>query len=193
MLFRSGILALMSTTASAMHYRFGVPQFTEIDIPAVPVGDRFTLDLREIFPDVTTPSGATIVRPLIDEAHVDDAKDALIINVKNDSPGKFVGELAVRAIFDDGSHHDVAKISGSHSGNYEIGVDLLVNADKKPIAIGSVQWQLVRLIKDDIYTASGNLQVNDELEFSGNLIRVASQPDMAAILTRTGKIGRAHV
>jgi hypothetical protein len=54
------------------------------------------------------------------------------------------------------------------------------------LAIGSLRWQLVRLISTAELDGSGTFSESDPLEFAGNVLRISPPPQMAATLTRTG-------
>ena len=52
-----GIIATTSVTGTAASYHFGVPQFSSIVLPRIPVGDTYRLDLSEVLPPAFTPWG----------------------------------------------------------------------------------------------------------------------------------------
>jgi hypothetical protein len=113
--------------------------------------------------------------------------DEMTINFENANPGEFVGEIAVRAVFDNGYHVDIKKINGATASPVKIKQADLLTEDGHPFAFGSVRWELVRLISRDSISASGQaIKDNDPLEFEANIARPQIKADMAAMLTRTG-------
>jgi hypothetical protein len=82
-------------------------------------------------------------------------------------------------VLSDGSTRDVRTFGGDVSGEQTI-------APPADIAIGSVRWQLVRLVPAQQLQPNGNFSATQPREFAGNAVRIAPRADMAAVLTRTG-------
>jgi VCBS repeat-containing protein len=176
-----GIVATMSTTGTAASYHFGVPQFADIDIPTA--NEPPVINTSAKLPPVVTPYGNVVV-PNITDASVSEA-GIFTITIDNENPGELLGKgIVLRALFADGSHQDIKKFSGDTNGVVVISAsDLNTVAENgqesKAFAVGSVGWQLVRVIPG--YLAGG-----DDIEFAGNTLRLTPKADMAATLTRTG-------
>ena len=169
-----GIVASMATTGSAASYHFGVPQFAKIDIPTINTAGE--VNTSTVLPPVVTPYG-TVVLPDITGLTVSDS-GVFTITIDN-SAGQFTGDIKLRALFADGSHADVQTVDGGFSGIITVDTANLTTRDGKAFAVGSVSWQLVRIIP-------GFLPGDKAIEFAGNTARITPKADMAATLTRTG-------
>ena len=171
-----GIVATMATTGSAASYHFGVPQFAKIDMPTV--YEKPEINTSKSLPTVVTPYGNVVI-PSIKTINVDD-QGVFTITIDNNNPGKFTGEIKLRALFADGTHEDVQDLAGdAASGAITIDTANLKTKDGKAFAVGSVLWQFVRIIP-------GFLPGDSDIEFAGNTARITPKADMAATLTRTG-------
>ena len=160
-----GILMSSAGSLSAGSYRFGVPQFAEIPLPRVPVGDTYTLEVSALLPPVVTPYGNVTVANLAG-ATIDAATGDLLFDVVNASPGVFGGSLVVRALFGDRTFRDVATIAGDFTGSLRV-------SPPSDLAIGSAVWQLVRQVATSVITASGLFSVR--ILSSSAAIRSASR------------------
>jgi hypothetical protein len=165
---------------------FGVPQFADITMPQVPAGETCNLNLMAVLPPVATPWG-NIILPEITAAAIDDS-GTFKITIDNPVPVKykFKGELELRALFANGTYVDVKTFAGDSNGVFDIAQTDFKSANGEAVALGSVRWQLVRVITTKELSGSGHLTGKEPLEYAGNTIRIAAKPDMAATLTRTG-------
>lgn len=137
-----GIIAGMATTGTASSYHFGVPQFAKITIPTA--NEPPVINTSAQLPPVVTPYGNVVV-PNITNAAVSDA-GIVTITVVNNNPGQLVGKIMLRALLANGSHVDVQEIGGRTSGEVIVDTSNLKTQDGKIFAVGSVSWQLVRII-----------------------------------------------
>jgi len=172
-----GIIASAATSASAGSYHFGVPQFVDIPLPQIAPGDRYELNLPDMLPPAQTPWGSVVI-PNIATANVDDS-GAFKITLNNPDPGPFAGKLTLRMIFANGATQDVLELPGTASGEITV-------TPPAGIAIGSVRWQVVRLIPTSQLNGSGSFTDGRPLEFAGNVLRIEPKPHMAAVLARSG-------
>jgi len=156
-------------------YHFGVPQFAKINIPTV--NEPPVINTSAKLPPVVTPYGNVVV-PNITDASAD-GTGTVTITVDNPNPGWQSGQIMLRALLADGSHIDVQEFGGTASGAITVDTANLKTQDGKAFAVGSVSWQLVRIIP-------GYLPGDAPIEFAGNTARITPKADMAATLTRTG-------
>ncbi|WP_168921806.1 tandem-95 repeat protein [Polaromonas vacuolata] len=173
-----GILASQSSAISGGSYKFGVPQFSQnIVIPTIAVGDTFTLNLQDFMPPVASPYG-NVVLPNVSDASVNDAGE-MHISIDNPNPGQFTGSIVLRMRLPDGSTQDVQTFAGDKTGD-------VIITPPPGIAVGSVGWQLVRLVPQEVFTGSGELSGEPPAEFAGNTLRISPKPLMVQVLNRTG-------
>jgi predicted chitinase len=121
---------------------------------------------------------------------VDTGSGQITFSYTPDASSRFPGKIAVRALFADGTHFDVKVVDGAGFGiiTLDRSEQRYVDAQgqQRNLAVGSVRWQLVRLIPTDVITSSGRPSGGAPLEFGGSAVRIPPKPDMAAVLTRTG-------
>jgi len=171
-----GIIAGMATMGTASSYHFGVPQFAKIDIPTV--NEQPVINTSAKLPPVVTPYGNVVV-PNITNAAVSD-EGAVTITFENNNPGQLAGRIKLRALFANGTHIDLPEeIGGENTAPLTVDTSNLKTKDGKVFAVGSVSWQLVRII-------DGHVLGDAPIEFAGNTARISPKADMAATLTRTG-------
>ena len=169
-----GIIASMATTGTASSYHFGVPQFAPITIPTA--NEPPVINTSNKLPTAVTPYGNVVV-PNITNAAVSDG--GIVTLIVDNNPGPLAGQIMLRALLANGSHIDVQEIGGTASGAITVDTSKLKTQDGKVFAVGSVSWQLVRIIP-------GYLPGDAPIEFAGNTARITPKADMAATLTRTG-------
>jgi YD repeat-containing protein len=178
-----GILASQATSILTGGYRFGVPTFAEIELPKSESNSTVRIDTRSVLPSTPSPFG-NVSLPNISNAVVNN-NGQIVFTVPAAAPNPnaparaTAGQLVVRAVLGNGSYRDVLTLPGSTTGE-------IVVAAPDDLAIGSVGWQLVRLIPTDTVGGDGELIRGEPLEFPGNQVWLDAIPGMAAILTRTG-------
>ena len=171
-----GIIASMATTGTASSYHFGVPQFADIAIPTA--NEPPVINVSAQLPPVVTPFG-TVVVPNLTGANVSDDGVVTLTAAASD-PGQVPGKaVKLRALLADGSHIDVQEVDTTTGNTITVDTVKLKTQDGKAFAVGSVGWQLVRIIP-------GYLAGDDDIEFAGSTVRMTPKADMAATLTRTG-------
>jgi hypothetical protein len=173
-----GIVASAADSATVGEYHFGIPQFVDVPLPNVPADATYQLDLGEVLPPTPTPWGNVVV-PNLTAAETEPGSNAVKLTIANSNPDRFVGKLVLRALFDNGSSLDVQTFAGDTQG-------VVTVTPPENLAIGSLRWQLVRLISTAELDGSGTFSDSDPLEFAGNVLRISPPPQMAATLTRTG-------
>jgi hypothetical protein len=179
-----GILASQATNLVAGRYAFGVPKFADIKLPHSGLNDNFKLDTGSVLPPVGSPLG-DITRPYISSTEVS-SEGQIVFTVQAPDPDQIeqniqsLGQLVVRAVLADGKYRDILKLPGNTTGQ------IIVTAPDD-LAIGSVRWQLVRLIPTDTIGGDGTLlDLGEPLEVESNQVWLAAKPGMAAVLTKTG-------
>jgi hypothetical protein len=177
-----GILAGSAGTLSAGRYNFGQPQFADI-----PFAQRQSneIDTSALLPPVDTPYGK-VPSPNLAGAYFDEPSQTLTLYRSGASPTNFESTVVVRAIFSDGSTKDIYKMPGAFSAPLKITASDLERAELSNVALGSLRFQIVRLINTDTWSSSGRRVENPPIEIAGNTISLTPTPDMAAVLTRTG-------
>ncbi|WP_162084669.1 tandem-95 repeat protein [Sulfuriferula nivalis] len=168
-------IMLSSSSINVSAYHFGVPQFSTITIPP---GVPYTLNLGDILPPVAAPNGGSVSSPNITTASVDSSGN-LNFTLDNASPGQYVGTLALRAIYSDGTYYQLPNTFAGAAASISV-------APPAGIAVGSVSWQVVRLISTSQYTGDGSLTDSPPMEFAGNTVNFTPALYIAATLTRTG-------
>jgi len=171
-----GIVATMATTGTASSYHFGVPQFANITTPTA--NELPVINISAQLPPVVTPYGNIVVVPNITDASAT-GTGIVTITVGNNNPGQLTGKIMLRALFANGTHIDVQELGGATSGVVTVDTSNLKTKDGKAFAVGSVNWQLVRIIP-------GYLPGDAPIEFAGSTASITAKTDMAATLTRTG-------
>jgi hypothetical protein len=178
-----GALATQAIGLVAGRYAFGVPTFAEIELPRSESNSTLRVDTRSVLPSAPSPFGIVSL-PNISNAVVNQ-NGQIVFTVPaaapnpNPSAGTTTGQLVVRAVLGNGRYRDVVTLPGSTTG------EIVVSAPDD-LAIGSVGWQLVRLIPTDTVGADGEPIRGEPLEFAGNRVWLDPIPGMAAVLTRTG-------
>ncbi|MFN0318260.1 MAG: Ig-like domain-containing protein, partial [Burkholderiales bacterium] len=190
----SGILSSLATPAHLTRWILGVPQAAEVVVQADPAMNT-RVNLETALPALPTPYG-NLVLPNIEESGIEYLASGgeVKITFTNDNPGEFVGKIAVRVLFPDGTHQDLKTIEGDASGSVSV-------SPPANIAIGGVRWQLVRKLPADHPNLPPAHRGGEPVEFGGNSARLSPEPDMAAVLTRTGVtflrqnkvVGEAHL
>lgn len=170
----TGIIAATAQVVNTVRYFLGVP--TQIG-QLIDPNKNTQVSLGENLPPAATPNG--VAKPVnISAASYDATTKKVVLKVSNDDPGTFVGTLAVRMRFIDGSYQDIVSVAGNTNGNIEFSVP-------PHIALGTVNWQIVRLVPTTNVSPSGVVTQGTPLEFTGNLTNLSPPHDIMAALTRT--------
>ncbi|MDB5857580.1 MAG: hypothetical protein JWQ76_1269, partial [Ramlibacter sp.] len=177
-----GILASMAGVTGGT-YRFGVPQFADIDMQTV---QNNRIVVSDLLPQPATPWGNISITQ-ITGASYDSAAGALKLTVTTPPATNPVaqalrtaGTVVLRATFADGRTRDIQTFPAG-----TLGSEVMVTPPAG-LPIAGIQWSLVRQIPTDQIDGSGQLVKGQPIEFEGNGVKVAPAPDIAAVLTRTG-------
>ena len=173
----AGIIQSQAIPVHVIRWKFGIPQATDVIMTRSPdQGIRFDLDAA--LPAAQTPWGKVSL-PNITQAEFAAISGNLLLTLDNPTPGEFVGTIAVRALFPDGSHLDVQTLPGGVNG-------IIAVTTPPTLAVASVRWQLVRQIPTDQPNVPSRFLGGEPIEFGGNSVSIRPEPDMAAVLSRTG-------
>ncbi|MBK6595649.1 MAG: hypothetical protein IPG23_24790, partial [Burkholderiales bacterium] len=154
--------------------------FSDVTLTPSP-GASVSVDLSAALPPVTTPWGNVVLPNLTGADYIQTTPTTgrLRFTVETTDPGQFAGKIIVRALFDDGRTQDIQPQASGIAGT----LDVIVPQN---ITIGTVGWQLVRLISTDQINGQGGITQGEPIEFAGNVMRLSPKPDLMATLTRTG-------
>ena len=171
----TGIISATAQVVNTIKYFMGVPQQASTSVNP---NQNTEVSLGDNLPPVVTPNG--VVKPVnISSVSYDVSSEKVILSISNNNAGTFVGTLAVRMKFIDGSYQDIINVAGDTNGTIAVSVPPYV-------ALGTVNWQIVRLIPTTNVSPSGVITQGKPLEFTGNLANLSPSPDIMAVLTRTG-------
>ncbi|WP_374326246.1 tandem-95 repeat protein [Azonexus sp.] len=178
-----GILMSMSSNISVLQYHFGVPHFANAT-PQRAADNSLVLDIPQAIGPTKTIWGNVSLPNLSGATVADDG--TVTFNMEAIAPDGFKGETKLRALLVSGDPLDIKVASGD---SVTISAEDIKNAvkgkDIAPFAVGSVKWQLVRIITEK-ELSNGETKSGASHPFWGNTLSVKPQPNMAAVLTRSG-------
>ncbi|RJS04828.1 hypothetical protein XnspCFBP7698_00750 [Xanthomonas sp. CFBP 7698] len=179
--FQSDLIDAIAQAATSLFvgaYHFGIPQSADVEVPQVGPGQIGKINTINILPPVKIP-GNTIPLPTITGLAAVPGSDKVTLTFADAKPAPYTSTLVLRAILPDGSRIDIKTFPGTTTGS----VTVQVPADT---AVGVIRWQLFRVYAANTLNPSGVAVSGATREFSGNVYKITPQPNIVAVLSRTG-------